>query len=139
MRSTDVPLFPPDSLRGQWYEFYVKRWMPFVAESGFYWAYQRLSADIPSEFPRSTSAQADFSNSYGTSFTTAGKAALRSGDWRIALEAWDEIQRRGLAHEHGDVKAAIAAATVGKRWEHEVARRFGKSEGWASDGRLRAA
>ena len=50
-------------------------------------------------------------------FTAAGRAALRSGDWSKALAAFEEIQRRELPLQYGDVKAAMVAAAHGKQWE----------------------
>ena len=46
-------------------------------------------------------------------YTAVGKAHAATGDWRGALEWFDEIGRQGLAPSFADYKVAIAAASVG--------------------------
>jgi hypothetical protein len=46
-------------------------------------------------------------------YTAVGKAHAATGDWRGALEWFDEIGRQTLAPSFADYKVAIAAASVG--------------------------
>ena len=46
-------------------------------------------------------------------YTAVGKAHAATGDWRGALEWFDEIGRQGLEPSFADYKVAIAAASVG--------------------------
>ena len=46
-------------------------------------------------------------------YTAVGKAHAATGDWRGALEWFDEIKRQGLEPSFADYKVAIAAASVG--------------------------
>ena len=58
VKTTDIPIYPDGAPRGQWPEFYVKKWLPFVAHMGHYWAYHRLYTNVPDAFPTEPDAQA---------------------------------------------------------------------------------